>query len=236
MGSGLRAGWPKKSFNSIGYPASLSMRLRTPEPPKTRKGHGSPSPVALDCLRLPRATLLPVAFRASYVADTPGRPGSTRPIISPSDGIRDAFVMVSAVYRPALSQSRRGLAARPRAATLLIAAEDQRFDGLQMVDHRLPRGGLVAVANGAEQPTVVVVRALRSARRVERVLATLAQQIHHGVRDAGDRPIVRRGADRRVELRVLFEPGATGRDLLRLRFQDPLHLLHVLRRRAARGQ
>src|SRR5215470_15940776 len=56
------------------------------------------------------------------------------------------------------------------------------------------------------------------------------------MRDARDGAIVRGGADGGVELGVLLEPGAAGRDLLRLLLENAIHLGQLLGRGAARGQ
>src|SRR5213594_862151 len=114
------------------------------------------------------------------------------------------------------------------AGTLRRRPEHEPLHRDQMVEHRLSRGGAVAARDRLDDAPVVLVRAGRPARRVERLLAALRQEIHDRVRDPRDRPVVRGGADRGVERGVLREPGPPGSDLPRLVLEDPLHLLDLV--------
>src|SRR5262245_14939232 len=79
-------------------------------------------------------------------------------------------------------------------------------------------------------------RAGGPAGRVERLLATLRQEIHDRVHDTRDRVIVGGGADGRVDRGVLGETGPPGGDVPSLAFENPLHLLNLLRGGAARRE
>src|SRR5439155_2532617 len=108
--------------------------------------------------------------------------------------------------------STRALAAR----TVLCRAEHESLDRDEMVEHRLSRGGAVAARDRLDDSSMVLMRARGPARRVERLLATLGEQIHDRVHEPRDRPIVRGRADRRVKRRVLREARSPGGDLSRL--------------------
>src|SRR5437867_2134548 len=121
----------------------------------------------------------------------------------------------------------------PAAGTLRGRIEHERLYGDQVVEHRLARGAAVAPRDRLDDSPMVLMGARRPARRVDRFLTALGEEVHDRVHDAGDRAIVRGGADRGVKRGVLREPRAPGRDLPRLVLEDPLHLLDLVRRRAA---
>src|SRR5262245_11569993 len=142
---------------------------------------------------------------------------------------------------PATScESRRGVyglaPAWSSAARAIARVEHERLDRDEMIDHGLARGAAVALRDRLHDAPMVLMRAGGASRRVDRLLATLPEQIHDRVHEAGDGAVVRRGADRRVKGRVLREPRPSGGDLARLVLEDALHLLHFLGRRAARGE
>src|SRR5215470_9867348 len=147
----------------------------------------------------------------------------------PAESIPGAILAARSVSRRRVYGAAWG-GSSARAAALRAfrrRAEHERLDGHQVIEHRLPRGVAVAARDCLENAPVVLMRTRRPARRVERFLAALRQEVHNRVHDPGDRAVVRGGADRGVERGVLREPGAAGRDLARLVLEDPLHLLHL---------
>src|SRR5207247_3349955 len=89
---------------------------------------------------------------------------------------------------------------------------------------RCPPALLVALADRYQDAAVVLVGALPPARRVERLLAALGQEVHDRVRDPRDRAVVGGDADRGVKGGVLDEARPALGDLFGLLFEDPLHL------------
>src|SRR5262245_22767840 len=222
-------GSPKKPFNATGYAPAVSMMRHLPR--RKRKGHGRWLPVALIVVGVPRAAC-PWHPSSRYGADAPGRAGSAR-VISPSDSTRDVIVVIGPEYTRRFAKSSR---ARPPPTGHGLGSEHERLDGLEVLTHRLLGRRVVALLDGVEYPAMILVRALRAAGRVERLLAALRQQVHGGVDHAHDRAVVRGGGDRRVKLPVLADPGASGGDLPRLGFEDAIHVLDFVGRRAAGGE
>src|SRR5712692_3762639 len=168
-----------------------------------------------------------------YTADAPGRPGSARRI-NPSS--ISGVVVIRGEYRSggARRQATARRSSRPLPETL--GADDQGFHGADVVTHRLLGATLVPLPDGLQHTPVVLVRADRPPRRVQRLLAALPEQIHDAVHETRDGLIVRGRRDGRVELGILGQPGASRRDLLRLLVENPFHLLEFLGSGPASGQ
>src|SRR5204863_6413433 len=152
--------------------------------------------------------------------------------MTPSDSTRGIDVMVPrsirSAPRPVKLRSSSPACARRRRA---LGAEHESLDGGDVIAHRRARGLGIVPADRAQDAPMVLVRAGGPARRVERLLAALGEQVHDRVSDAGDGAVVGGGADGRVELDVPREAGAAGGDLLALLLENALHLLYLFRRR-----
>ena len=77
-----------------------------------------------------------------------------------------------------------------------------------MIAHGLLGGRHVTPRDSGDDASVIFVRALRSARRIQRFLSTLSKEVHHRVGDAGDGFVVSGPSDGRVKIGILGEPGA----------------------------
>src|SRR5437667_12542455 len=77
-----------------------------------------------------------------------------------------------------------------RQPLIAVSSHDEALHRNQMVQHGSMRGHLVASPDRVENPPMVRVPSGRSARGVERLLATLGEQIHQCPDDARDGAIV----------------------------------------------
>src|SRR5260370_22125609 len=94
------------------------------------------------------------------------------------------------------------------AAVETLGAGDQRLDCDQVVQHRAVGGPLVAALDGLEDAPVVRVRARGPARRVERFLAALREQVHERAHDPPDRPLLGPVAHGLLQPRAPHPPAA----------------------------
>src|SRR5437773_749834 len=216
-------------YRSLPPPRLLSFFLSAENSPENTKGHESLDPWP----SLGVATGLPCPWHPAsrYAADAPGR---ARTRISPTRGSRGVISSTGQLY--GLARSRSSIGAATALRSLGRGAQDERLDRDQVVGHRLPGRARIALRDRLENSTMVLMRARRPPWRVERFLAALSQEIHDRVHDPCDRAIVGGGADRRVKGRVLGDARPPGGDLPGLALEDPLHVLHLVRGRAARRE
>src|SRR5258705_13468660 len=215
-------------YRSLPPPRLLSFSLSAENSSENTKGHGSLDPWP----SLGVATGLPCPWHPAsrYAADAPGR---ARTRISPTRGSRG----VSSTWQLyGLARSRSSIGAATALRSLGLGAQHEPLDRDQVVGHRLPGRARIALRDRLENSTMVLMRARRPPGRVERFLAALGQEIHDRVHDACDRAIVGGGPDRRVKGCVLGEARPPGGDLSGLGLEDPLHVLYLVRGRAARRE
>src|SRR5262249_56194041 len=99
----------------------------------------------------------------------------------PAESVRGALLAARCLSRRGVYGAAAGgsSARAPAARAPGRRTEHERLDGDEVIEHRLPRAVAVAARDRLENPPVVLMRARRPARRVERLLAPPPHQIPH---------------------------------------------------------